>query len=89
MRKNGLLSLVYHAFFIAFILAPLVVVVLVSFTGKGYISLPTDGFSLRWFRAIGSATEFVNAFWLSLWLWCSPCPQRSPWCASGFRAAAC
>jgi putative spermidine/putrescine transport system permease protein len=42
--------------------------VLVSFTGKGYISLPTDGFSLRWFRAIGGATELVNAFWLSLWL---------------------
>lgn len=68
MRKNGLLSLVYHAIFIAFILAPLVVVVLVSFTGKGYISLPTDGFSLRWFRAIGGATELVNAFWISLWL---------------------
>jgi putative spermidine/putrescine transport system permease protein len=68
MRKNGLLSLVYHAIFIAFILAPLTVVVLVSFTGKGYISLPTDGFSLRWFRAIGGASELVDAFWLSLWL---------------------
>ncbi len=68
MRKNGLLSLVYHAIFIAFILAPLAVVVLVSFTGKGYISLPTDGFSLRWFRAIGGASELVDAFWLSLWL---------------------
>lgn len=41
MRKNGLFSLIYHALFIAFILAPLVVVVLVSFTSKGYISLPT------------------------------------------------
>lgn len=68
MRKNGLLSLIYHSIFIAFILAPLVVVVLVSFTSKGYISMPTDGFSLRWFRAIGGATELVDAFWLSLWL---------------------
>ena len=68
MRKNGLLSLIYHGIFIAFILAPLVVVVLVSFTSKGYISMPFDGFSLRWFRAIGGATELVSAFWLSLWL---------------------
>ncbi|NUA27780.1 ABC transporter permease [Cupriavidus basilensis] len=68
MRKNGLFSLLYHSLFIAFIVAPLVVVVAVSFTGKGYISLPTDGLSLRWFRAIGDAHEIVDAFWLSLWL---------------------
>jgi putative spermidine/putrescine transport system permease protein len=68
MRKNGLFSLLYHSLFIAFIVAPLLVVVAVSFTGKGYISLPTDGFSLRWFRAIGDAHEIVDAFWLSLWL---------------------
>lgn len=68
MRKNGLFSLLYHGLFIAFIVAPLLVVVAVSFTGKGYISLPTDGLSLRWFRAIGDAHEIVDAFWLSLWL---------------------
>lgn len=68
MRKNGLFSLLYHSLFIAFIVAPLLVVVAVSFTGKGYISLPTDGLSLRWFRAIGDAHEIVDAFWLSLWL---------------------
>ncbi len=68
MRKNGLFSLLYHSLLIAFIVAPLLVVVAVSFTGKGYISLPTDGLSLRWFRAIGDAHEIVDAFWLSLWL---------------------
>lgn len=68
MRKNGWLSLVYHALFIGFILAPLLIVVAVSFTPKGYISLPTDGFSLRWFRAILDADVIVDAFWLSLWL---------------------
>lgn len=68
MRKNGLFSLLYHAVFIAFILAPLLVVVAVSFTDKGFISMPTDGLSLRWFRAILGAHEIVNAFWLSIWL---------------------
>ncbi|SPA30884.1 Spermidine/putrescine transport system permease; protein ABC Transporter permease protein [Cupriavidus taiwanensis] len=68
MRKNGPLSLLYHAFFIAFMVAPLLVVVAVSFTGKGYISMPTDGLSLRWFRAIADAHEIVDAIWLSLTL---------------------
>ncbi|PZX34689.1 Spermidine/putrescine transport system permease; protein ABC Transporter permease protein [Cupriavidus phytorum] len=68
MRKNGPLSLLYHALFIAFMVAPLLVVVAVSFTGKGYISMPSDGLSLRWFRAIADAHELVDAIWLSLTL---------------------
>ncbi len=66
MRKNGWLSLAYHALFIGFIVAPLLVVVAVSFTPKGFISLPTEGLSLRWFRAILDAKEIIDAFWLSL-----------------------
>lgn len=68
MRKNGYLAIVYHALFIAFIVAPLLVVVAVSFTSKGYISMPTEGLSLRWFRAILDANEIVQAFVFSLWL---------------------
>lgn len=69
MRKNGFLSLLYHSLFISFIMAPLVVVMLVAFTAKGYISMPWEGgFSFRWFRAIVQATELVRAFWLSIWL---------------------
>ena len=65
MRKNGLLSLAFHTVFILFILAPLVAVMAVSFTDKGYLSLPTDGLSLRWFRTIldypASSTRFGPA----------------------------
>lgn len=68
MRTNGWLAIVYHTVFILFIVAPLLTVVAVSFTDKGYISFPTDGLSLRWFRAILDAHEIVRAFWLSLWL---------------------
>ena len=66
MRKNGILALLFHGLFILFILAPLLVVVAVSFTGKGYISMPVDGLSLRWFRAIFSAGEITDAFLFSL-----------------------
>ena len=51
-----------------FMLAPIVVVCLVAFTPEGFLSFPTDRWSLRWFRAIARYPEFVSAFWRSLWL---------------------
>ena len=68
MSRNGPVALTFHALFVTFMLAPIVVVCLVAFTPHGYLSLPVDGFSLRWFRAIARYPEFVNAFWISLWL---------------------
>lgn len=68
MRKLGPVALIFHTFFVIFILAPLVMVIAVSFTDKGYLSLPTDGLSLRWFRAILDNPDFISAFWMSVWL---------------------
>lgn len=66
MRKNSWLALVYHTIFLIFIMAPLLIIIAVSFTDKGYISLPSNGLSLRWFKAIFEAKEIINSFWLSL-----------------------
>ena len=66
MIRNGPLALAFHALFIGFIVAPLAIVCVVAFTPLGYISLPTDGLSLRWFAAILDNPRFINAFWLSL-----------------------
>ncbi len=63
---RGLLA--FHMLFAAFMLAPLVMVVLVSFTDKGFISLPFDGASWRWFLAILDNRDFITAFQRSLWL---------------------
>lgn len=68
MKKTPLALLVFHGLFALFMLAPLVVVVLVSFTDKGYIAMPFDGPSLRWYRAILDAPDFIDAFWRSLGL---------------------
>jgi putative spermidine/putrescine transport system permease protein len=68
MSRNGPVALVFHALFIAFIMAPIVIVCLVAFTPEGYLSLPTNGLSLRWFRAIADYPEFLRAFRDSLWL---------------------
>jgi putative spermidine/putrescine transport system permease protein len=68
MNRNGPLALVFHALFVVFMLAPLLIVCVVAFTPEGYLSLPTRGPSLRWFRAIFDYPEFLRAFRDSLWL---------------------
>lgn len=68
MKRNGPLALVFHALFIIFMLAPLLIVCIVAFTPEGYLSLPTRGPSLRWFKAIFDYPEFMRAFRDSLWL---------------------
>ncbi len=56
----------FHILFVAFMLAPLAVVVLVAFTDKGYISMPFDGASWRWFTAILGRQDFIDAFYRSV-----------------------
>ena len=70
MRRNGPIALAFHTVFVIVMLAPIAVVCLVAFTPEGYLSLPTNGFSLRWFRTIANYPEFVHAFWVSLGLGC-------------------
>jgi putative spermidine/putrescine transport system permease protein len=66
MNRTPSALLVFHWLFAAFMLAPLLMVVLVSFTNKGYIAMPFDGASWRWYRAILDAPDFIDAFWRSL-----------------------
>lgn len=66
MNRTPPLLLVFHWLFAAFMLAPLLMVVLVSFTDKGYISMPFDGASWRWYLAILKNDDFVDAFYRSL-----------------------
>ncbi|HKO10034.1 MAG TPA: ABC transporter permease [Alphaproteobacteria bacterium] len=49
-----------------FMLAPLVIVVLISFTPEEYFALPTTRWSLRWYREVFHYPGFVDAFLLSL-----------------------
>lgn len=68
MRRNGPLALLYHTLFVLFTLAPIAVVCVVAFTPESFLSFPTSGLSLRWFRAIADYPEFMRAFWQSVWL---------------------
>lgn len=52
----------------AFVLAPIVIVVLMSFSADAYIVFPPSGWSTRWFAALWTNTEFHAAFRTSLGL---------------------
>lgn len=66
--KNGPIALIFHWLFVAFLASPLVMVVLVSLTANSYLSMPTNGMSLRWYEAMLRDDAFVSAFTNSLWL---------------------
>lgn len=66
MRRNGTFAVIFSALFAVFMVAPLVVVVGVSFTPKGFLEFPPSGFSLRWFKAILDNPEFIASAWISL-----------------------
>ncbi|MGJ5180125.1 ABC transporter permease [Bradyrhizobium oligotrophicum] len=68
MSRNGPVALIFHALFVVFMLAPILVVCWVAFTPDGFLSIPITNFSLRWFRALASYPEFIHAFGVSLWL---------------------
>ncbi|CAO3402278.1 ABC transporter permease [Azospirillum sp. 11R-A] len=68
MTRNGPVALFFHALVVIFMLAPLAIVCLVAFTPENTLSLPTRGFSLRWFEAVFHHPDFVQSFWNSLWL---------------------
>ncbi|MBD8555248.1 ABC transporter permease [Rhizobium sp. CFBP 8762] len=52
--------------FFIFMLAPILIVVLVSFTSAGYVSFPIPGWSLKWFARIFEYQPFVDALIVSI-----------------------
>jgi putative spermidine/putrescine transport system permease protein len=68
MSRNGPLALAFNALFVLFMAGPLLVVIGVSFTPEGFLEFPPSGISLRWFRAILDNQDFIQAFWISLYL---------------------
>ena len=50
----------------ALLLAPLVVVVGVSFSKSQFIAFPPDGFSLRWYGEAFASEAYLRAGWVSL-----------------------
>lgn len=50
----------------AFLMAPVIVVVLASFSTTSYLTVPPQGFTLRWFTAVFEDPGYINAIVFSL-----------------------
>jgi putative spermidine/putrescine transport system permease protein len=59
------LLVTYNLLAYAFLLAPIAVVVVLSFTSGSTLSFPPPGFSLRWFRYLAGRDEFMTATMIS------------------------
>ena len=60
MIIRSIVGLVY-----AFLLLPMVVVVMAAFNAGNYFTFPPQGFSLKWFANFFQRREFMQALWLS------------------------
>jgi putative spermidine/putrescine transport system permease protein len=58
---SGVAALVY-----VLILAPIVVVVMLSFSADNFILFPPSGYSLRWFGQLANNGPLLTALWLSV-----------------------
>ena len=51
---------------LAFLLAPIAIVVAVSFSPSSIFSFPPEGFSWRWYEAVAQSDTLVSSVWLSV-----------------------
>jgi putative spermidine/putrescine transport system permease protein len=49
-----------------FLLAPILVVIVASFSRDAYLAFPPRGLSLRWYQEFAASRDFVNSLFLSL-----------------------
>ena len=51
---------------LAFLLGPVVIIVVISFSSADYLRFPPPGFSLRWYERFFAGREWRAAIWVSL-----------------------
>lgn len=65
MNSLGLGTKIIVALIIAFLAAPIVIIVSVAFTSAEFVSFPPRGFSFRWFAKVLTDSQFVVPLWNS------------------------
>lgn len=73
MTKRGidvgrLLLWIYSLAVVVFLLAPIFVIIVVSFNHSALFEFPPERWSFRWYIQLVTSREWREAFWLSLWL---------------------
>ena len=67
-RVRGWLLRAWVALVFGFLMLPVVVVALASFSRTSYLTVPPKGLTLRWFGAVLGDPEYVHAIGFSLGL---------------------
>lgn len=67
-RKPGVLLTLIAALILLFMNGPTLVVVLASFSDTSYLTVPPQGWTLRWFTEVLNDTRYMRAISTSLWL---------------------
>lgn len=63
---RGLALYLVDGLIVAFILAPIVIVIIVSFSSGEFVRFPPPGLSLKWYPQVFRLEGFVDAYFLSL-----------------------
>jgi putative spermidine/putrescine transport system permease protein len=58
--------LVIAIFSLVLLIAPSIIVLIISFDTRAFISFPPEGFTLRWYAEVFEQTDLVSAMWTSL-----------------------
>jgi putative spermidine/putrescine transport system permease protein len=64
-RRGGSVLPVYIGFACLVLIAPIVIVCVLAFSGQGYLRFPPESFSLRWFAAFFGDARWRQALWSS------------------------
>lgn len=68
MRPRRLLAQLYVGLVLAFLMLPVVVVVLASFSSTSYLTVPPQGLTLRWYQRVLQSSDYLHAIVISLTL---------------------
>ena len=66
IHPGRLLFLLFNLCVVAFLLAPIVVILAASTGETGFLKVPPQGFTLKWMSAALSDPRYVRAFWTSI-----------------------
>jgi len=68
LKASSILLDLFALIVFAFILAPIVIVVLASFTPGGYLEFPPKGLSFRWYSEVFASQVWIDSFLTSVFI---------------------
>lgn len=62
----GAARAVFNVLLCIFLVGPMIVVIIVSFSSSKFLTFPPPGFSLQWYEALLANPQWVRSFWVSI-----------------------